>query len=116
MASRYLHKTYAQLYMIVQWNSSIEDLYNTILEGVRRCNAGKNPSLAFDHHLHGKRKSFGHNAWDFFGVGLNVVRCALERQKECLALIAPTVFFNDISSHESLPQYKPRFHLPTEVS
>jgi hypothetical protein len=83
--------------------------------GVRDCNSATGLSLAVDPKQQAKRKSFGHNAWDFFGIGLDVVRYALETRSECLAMTAPAVFFDSLPNHEIPPQYKPRLHLQTAV-
>jgi hypothetical protein len=58
---------------------------------------------------------YHHNPYIFFGVGLNLVRIALETQSESLAMMLPAYFFSTFPFFETLPQYKPKYHAPTMV-
>ena len=58
---------------------------------------------------------YSHNPHIFFGVGLPIVRYAIETQSESLAMMIPSYFFSSFPLCETLPQYQPRYHLPTMV-
>lgn len=63
-----------------------------------------------------KSISFSQNPFIFFGIGLKIVRYAIETQSESLAMILPSYFFSTYPLCENLPHYKPRFYLPSIVN
>lgn len=62
-----------------------------------------------------RQKLYSQNPYIFFGVGLKIVRYAIETQSESLAMMFPAYFFSTYPLCEQLPQYKPCYFLPTTV-
>ena len=106
--------------LIVKIYRSIEEMYQRIINAVWECNR-TGPCLGFDTRLskletHPIRTMFGHTAQHFFGVGTDIVRYSMEILPEALAAIMPICFFSGCyPACDTIPQYKPRFHVPRKV-
>jgi hypothetical protein len=93
---------------------SLEELHRKIMSGVLRCQS-RFESSDLDAIIVSRSSLYPHNPFIFFGVGLHIVRYAIETQSECLAMMIPSYFFNSFPLCETLPHYQPRYHLPTMV-